>query len=185
MTTREGVRVALKMLGVGGLFGTVIVAPNAVGAYTKLVGSLLEDGPTRVRVYKELKRQDLIQITEEKDGIRLGLSMKAAHKLLAIGADEVVILPMKKWDYHWRLVCFDIPAGKTSERLYFNRRLHELGFTMLQRSMWIHPFECIDQIKLITDCVQLTKYISVLEVTKLDEKSTKMLLRKYEHLIKT
>jgi CRISPR-associated endonuclease Cas2 len=185
MTTKQGVRIALKVLGVGGLFGTIVIAPNAVGAYSKLVLPLIEDEPTRIRVYKELKRQGLIQITEEKDGIRLGLTIKAAHKLLAIGADEVTIPLMKKWDYQWRLVCFDIPSGKSAQRMYFNRRLHELGFTMLQRSMWVHPFECIDEIKLITDYVQLTKYISVLEVVKLDEKSTKILLRKYENLIKT
>lgn len=184
MTTKEGLHGALRIIGMAGLVGTVVVAPNAVQAYGLLVTKLIRDESTRKRIYKELKRRGLIQVSAGDDGTyNVGITLDGARKLLSLSANEITITPMKKWDGHWRLVCFDIPKGKDSERLYFNRRLHELGFTMLQRSMWVHPFECIDEIRSITDFVNLTRYVSVIEVIKLDDRNTRFLLQKYEHIL--
>ena len=183
MTAKEGVRQALKVIGLEGLAGAYVPANSAVEAYVQLVTDLFDDTSTRQHVYRELKRQGLIYITEVDNGFRVGVTPKGGLKLLQIQADDVSIPPMKKWDQKWRLVCFDIPKGKNSERLYLNRRLHELQFTMLQRSMWVHPFECMEEMRIITDYLNLTRYVTVLEVTKLDEQNTRRLLRTYESVL--
>lgn len=185
MTTKDGTIVALKCLGFNGLSGAHIAATTSFEAFATLMHDQAYDVPTCKRVFKELKRQGMIEIQREQGGYRIGLSVKAGHKLLVVAANEVKIPKMMKWDSKWRLVCFDIPRSKSSERMYLYRRLRELGFTLIQHSMWLHPFDCLDQIKQITEYIQLTKYVSVLEVTKLDERTTRLMLRKYESLLNT
>ena len=106
-----------------------------------------------------------------------------AYRLLKNTTDMLAIDTNHAWDGHWRLVCFDIPKGKDKERLYFNRRLHELGFTMIQRSMWVHPYECTNEITQITDFVNLTRYITILQVVKFDDRTTRRLLGVYGSLL--
>lgn len=176
MTTKEGINKSLKLIGYNGLAGTVLSVRKSTDAFTLLLAHEINNQNTLKRVCSELVRQKLVQVDKEQAGTRITITPAGATRLLSINANEVKLTPMKQWDKRWRLVCFDIPSGKDSQRQYFNRRLHELGFTMIQKSMWVHPYECIDAIRHITDYIGLTRYVSVLEVTKLDERTTKHLL---------
>lgn len=53
----------------------------------------------------------------------------------------------QKWDQKWRIVTFDIPVKKTNERNRLRRKLKELGFGMLQQSIWISPHGFEDDIR--------------------------------------
>lgn len=52
-------------------------------------------------------------------------------------------LQNQKWDGKWRIVTFDIPIKKRNLRDNLRRKLKELGFGMLQQSIWVsaHPIE--------------------------------------------
>jgi len=45
-----------------------------------------------------------------------------------------------KWDKKWRVVIFDINEKDRKSRDFLRRELRELGFGMLQESVWISPF---------------------------------------------
>lgn len=45
-----------------------------------------------------------------------------------------------KWDKKWRVVIFDISEKDRKSRDFLRRELKELGFGMLQESVWISPF---------------------------------------------
>ena len=54
------------------------------------------------------------------------------------------------WDGKWRVVMFDIPTEKNDMRLAFKEKIKNLGFRMIQRSVWVYPYECgkeIDQLR--------------------------------------
>lgn len=55
----------------------------------------------------------------------------------------LINLKNKKWDGRWRVVIFDIPEKIRWVRNSFRQKLNELGFGMVQKSVWIspHPFE--------------------------------------------
>ena len=59
------------------------------------------------------------------------------------------IKKQKKWDKNWRLVIFDISELKKVYREAFRGKLKELGFCPLQKSVWLHPFDCKDEIELL------------------------------------
>lgn len=185
MTTKEGIKIALKHIGLSGFSGISVSAPSAIQAFHILFVSTIKDDFRRVRVYHELRRQELVHFSSPQNEQLLTITPNGAHRLLSITADGIKIKPMKHWDMRWRLVCFDIPKGKNKERQYFNKRLKELGFTMVQKSMWVHPFECAKEIDTITDHVNIKSYITMLEVVKMDERTTKRLLRHYDHILNT
>jgi DNA-binding transcriptional regulator PaaX len=71
--------------------------------------------------------------------------------------DALKIKRPKKWDGKWRLVIFDISQLKKFYREAFRGKLKELGFYPLQKSVWIFPFDCKDEIELLRDFFGLSQ----------------------------
>jgi len=53
----------------------------------------------------------------------------------------------QKWDGKWRIVTFDIPIKKSNVRDRLRHKLKDLGFGMLQQSIWISPHNFEDDIR--------------------------------------
>lgn len=54
---------------------------------------------------------------------------------------SLVALSKKKWDKKWRVVFFDIEEVSKRTRNRLRSKLKELGFAMLQKSVWITPHD--------------------------------------------
>ena len=65
--------------------------------------------------------------------------------------DDLKIKKPKKWDKKWRLVAFDISQSKKIYREAFRGKLKDLGFISFQKSIWISPYNCKDEINLLID----------------------------------
>lgn len=50
-------------------------------------------------------------------------------------------LAKKRWDRKWRIVFFDIEEASRNRRERLRTKLKELGFAMLQKSVWITPHD--------------------------------------------
>lgn len=107
--------------------------------------------------FSVLKRGGFIE-TEKVGGqiyIRLTEEGKKKAGMYQIGTLE--IKKPKKWDKKWRLVIFDIAQLKKVYREAFRGKIKELGFYCLQKSVWIHPFDCGDEIELLKDFFGLSQ----------------------------
>jgi DNA-binding transcriptional regulator PaaX len=71
--------------------------------------------------------------------------LKARERLL------VPIVRPKRWDKKWRLILFDISAEERAKRNAFRGLIRRLGAVMFQKSVWAYPFDCSEQIKILTD----------------------------------
>lgn len=60
---------------------------------------------------------------------------------------QVLSLVNQDWDELWRVVGYDIPENKRTERRMVRKNLHELGFKQLQRSVWVSPLAVDEYIK--------------------------------------
>jgi CRISPR-associated endonuclease Cas2 len=76
------------------------------------------------------------------------------------------------WDFHWRMVIFDIPEDKRAARDAVRRLLKKLGFYRLQQSVWIHPLPCLEQFNSIRTAYGINQDILLLEVKHSDEQLT-------------
>ncbi len=74
-------------------------------------------------------------------------------RLAKVDLDRIKIAKAEKWDGKWRLLTFDIPEEKTNLRDYFRKRLKEIGFFHFQRSVFILPYQCKNEID--TMCKEL------------------------------
>ena len=94
---------------------------------------------------------------------------KGYYKLTSVGWQKVgEVLPLRKvqqskWDGLWRVVIYDVPEEKRSERDFLRWRLKELGFRLWQKSTWITPFNVSEELYKLLKEKKMTGRISVFE----------------------
>lgn len=101
--------------------------------------------------FYNLRREGLVEIIEKKHQIYIRLTKKGKQKVNWMQINDLKIARTKKWDGLWRLVIFDISQLKKIYREAFRGKLKELGFYQLQKSVWVHPFDCRAEIELLKD----------------------------------
>ncbi len=91
------------------------------------------------------------EISVEKRGHEVIISLTPEGRKLAgyMQIDSLVIKKPVKWDKKWRIVMFDIAQLKLTHRNAFRSKLKELRFLPFQKSVWLHPFDCRDEIEIL------------------------------------
>lgn len=118
---------------------------------------------------KRLYRSKLIDYREENDGsVVLILSKSGKNRVLKYNLDNMEIKKPKMWDNIWRMVIFDIPEVNKKGRAALTAKLKELGFYHLQKSVFIYPYECKNEIDFIAEIFDLTPYIRFARVKNID-----------------
>ena len=130
--------------------------------------------------FHNLRRQGYVEVKRENHQIYISLTPKGKEKVGWMQIDALKIKKPKKWDRKWRVVIFDINEVSRAYREAFRGKLKELGFISLQKSVWICPFKCRDEIALLKKFFGLTdKEVRLIVAQEIGE--TKKLL-KYFHL---
>lgn len=78
--------------------------------------------------------------------------------------DQVSKRQTGKWDGYLRIVMFDVPVDKKATREIIRRKLQNIGFIQEQKSVFIYPFECkeeIDAISYFCSAKTFMKYLVV------------------------
>lgn len=123
-----------------------------------------------VYAFNYLKKKGLIEIERENHDVYIALTKEGRKRAGKYQIDDLKIGKPKKWDKKWRVVIFDVPAVSRLIRDIFRKKLKEFGFYPLQKSIWVCPYPCKEEIKLLRDFLGLTnRQIQVLEVVKLEE----------------
>jgi len=118
---------------------------------------------------RRLYESKLISCRENKDKtVTLVLSEEGRKRILNYNLGNIQIKKPSRWDNLWRLVAFDIPEGKKSGRMALAAKLKELGFYPMQKSVYIHPYECKDEIDFITEIFKLTPHVRFLRIKDVD-----------------
>lgn len=107
------------------------------------------------RLWEMKKRGYIKNFKKEKENL-LELTSIGKEKALKYFSNEFMVEIPKTWDRKWRIVIFDIPSKKKYLRDTMRNKLKKIGFYQLQKSVFVYPFECLDQIKAL-------KYIYCLE----------------------
>lgn len=162
-TTRVVTRNVVKALGLATAAGTVIVAPNSGQMISMIMKHL--DKRIAQKSLSHLKYQKLVEVSSTGNGeLQYRLTKKGWQAFEKINIDELAIPTPKRWDNKWRLVMFDIPLSHQKQRQYLLHRLRLLDFYMLQRSAWIHPFDCEREIGVLLKYLGLERYVSFIVV---------------------
>lgn len=83
--------------------------------------------------------------------IYISLTKEGKKKAGRFQIDSLQIQKPKRWDRKWRIVLFDIENSKGIKREALRGKLRELGFYLYQKSVWIHPYKCEDEINTLKE----------------------------------
>lgn len=124
---------------------------------------------TRLKeIISDFYNERLIDFKEENDGtITVALLDQEKIRRLSFDFVKIKIKKPEKWDGKWRLVIFDIPESKKGARDSFRQKLKGLGFHELQKSVFVHPFECGDEIDFLIEVFELRPYVKQAVLTNL------------------
>lgn len=112
------------------------------------------------RVVKEFRQERLVDYVEQENGItKIVLTEKGKLKTLEFKISTIRVPKPLRWDKKWRVVMFDIPEKRRSERNILRDKLKEIGFREIQKSVFVHPFPCLDEINFITEYFQLRNLV--------------------------
>jgi len=112
--------------------------------------------------YKELwklKHLKRVNVSSSPDGTyAVEIAQMGKSTLIKYDLDNLSIKPMHNWDGYWRLFFFDIPADKKGRHSLL-AKLRELGFVKVQKSLWAHPFECREELAVISKAFEVEPYV--------------------------
>jgi len=77
--------------------------------------------------------------------------LTAMGRLLVLGGRDPSERWARPWDGQWRMVVFDVPVQRNSERQRLRRYLRERGFGCLQQSVWITPDPMVEETQILAD----------------------------------
>jgi len=118
---------------------------------------------------RKLYQSKLIDFKEKSDGtVSMTLTNNGKKKIIQFNLDSIEIKKPKLWDRLWRLVIFDIPEGERRGRNALAVKLKEIGFYPLQKSVFIHPYECKNEVDFIVELFNLRPYVRLFTIKETD-----------------
>lgn len=118
---------------------------------------------------RKLYSSRMLDFKKNKDGIiTLFLTDKGKKKALCFDIEKIQIKKPKVWDGVWRMVIFDVPENLKRGRNALAVKLKKLGFFPVQKSVFIYPYECRDEIDFIVEVFDLRPYVRFIVVKEID-----------------
>lgn len=143
------------VLGVLAITGIMCIAATSPYFATNLLKNIRNGKKYKSKkvydTFYNLKKHGYINIEKKNHQIYISLTKEGRKKAGRFQIDSLKINKPKKWDRRWRIVIFDISHLKNLQRNAFRGKLKELGFHPLQKSVWINPYLCEDEIALLRD----------------------------------
>ena len=109
---------------------------------------------------REFNQDKLIDWQENNDGtISVVLTEKGKQTASRFDPDNLSIPQPNHWDKKWRVIIYDIPDNKKAARDALRRKLYELSFKEWQKSVFIHPYPCDQQIDFVIEFFDVRPYV--------------------------
>jgi transcription initiation factor IIE alpha subunit len=119
-----------------------------------------EDKEGRISlILSEYGRKRVLMYKNEDGTISIIISEEGKKKILMYKIENLKLKRQDKWDGYWRIIIFDIPEELQYIRRIFCRKLKEIGMYQLQKSVYIYPFECKDELDFVIEYFGLRPYV--------------------------
>ena len=159
----------LKGLAIGGLIVASFALPNLPQVFNFFGIKNSKEKFKLNRALRNLQSQKLIDIYEKGDNMVMEITEKGNKKILKYKFDELELIRPKKWDGYWRAIVFDILEKYKKARSALTNKLKEMEFYPLQKSVFVCPFECEDEIDFITEFFNVRQFVRFLLVKEINQ----------------
>jgi len=132
----------------------------------------LQDKKAKItRVLQNLEKKEIFDLQEKEGKVIVYLKNKNHPKIIEYSIKSLLDFKKKekKWNGKWFLVFFDVPEAQRNKRNYLRKFLIKLGFYQYQKSVYLFPYECAKEVKLIKKIVEGAKYIKYIIAEKIED----------------
>lgn len=121
------------------------------------------------RAIRSLYQSKLVTEKQNPDGtVTIVLTDQGKQKALTYDLENMKIKKPKQWDKKWRIVLFDIPDRIKKIRDALRFHLKNLGFYEFQESVFVHPYDCKDEIDYLIEFYDIRKFVRFIIAESLD-----------------
>jgi len=130
-----------------------------------------------MQTLKQLRLRGYIEFDEADERAPIVLTKRGMQRFFRYNLSDMLRGKIKKWDYLWRMVIFDIPNKKKISREAFRRALISLGFYPLQKSVFVSPHKCEKEMITLSKMYGVAAHMLILTVASLGPREQSV--RKY------
>lgn len=164
----------LAMIAVGGILTVGALAPGVLGGISRVLRRKKKNNYEQYRQiwqnFNYLKQRGNLKFIKEENGCLLyEFSQKGRQKIRKFIVDELSIKNPANWDKKWRLIIFDIPEKYKNARSALRKKLIDLGFHKCQKSAWIYPFPCEEEIEFLKDFFNIKPFVKLFLVEEMTD----------------
>ncbi len=164
----------LFMAAVGPILLSSFFLPNAAQILKPLIKWRKNWGKIDRRRIQDavnrLNQKRLIELVEKDNKLYIKITANGKNLIKNFDYDNLELPKLKTWDRKWRLVIFDIPEKKRKERLALSKKLKDIGFYPIQKSVFIYPYDCCNEIDFICEFLLISRYVNYCVVESLDKR---------------
>lgn len=163
-------RAILKALAIGAVLPVALVAPNAIQILEPLIAPKKSKLTfNRGQISSGLnyaKAQGWLEVRQVGEQVEIRLTKHGRHYWQKLELNRP--LTAARWDGRWRILIFDIPNRKNNPRHVLRTTLKALGFVMIQRSVWVTPYPCQNEITAVRQLYGLNSSVLLFEASKIE-----------------
>ena len=173
MAQKTGMAVGFALLGMaalGGALSIAAVAPNMLAAFSRLGGRRRyfhkKDLAWRVRYFR---RRGYVRVAKDAVGnTEIRLTNLGREQVVRQALGDLKIQWQDRWDGIWRIVLFDIPERNKWAREGMRESLKRMGFYPLQKSTFIFPYPCRDEVMFLRSLYGIGNAVRFIETSSLE-----------------
>lgn len=145
--------------------GVALSFAGTLGKQCRILGELPDawkdiDRQYLYRIVREFYDDRLVSMADNGDGTQTAvLTERGKKRAITFNFGKLKIKTPEVWDGQWHIVLFDIPEKYKQARLALRDKLLLLGFFQCQKSVYIHPFACQDEVEFVTHFFEVGKYV--------------------------
>lgn len=168
----ELARDILRLVGAGVIGGVGAVAAATTNT-VQIIDYLNPKGVhERNRIWKAIKyleKKNRVVFEERENYTYVILTKEGRLRLDEDAIWELTIDAPYRWDRKWRIVMFDLPSKHERVRQSFRLKLEDLGFKLYQRSVFIYPYECHEEVHTIAKWYGVDQYVRYIVATEIHD----------------
>ena len=160
----------IKYIGAGLLCASAIMLPGIAPILKYLKPKNRYEKIRIKKSYENLVNKGIIFLSGEK----VKLSKKGVELYKKYEIEDIKVKKTRKWDRNWHLVSYDIPEIRKKQRDYFRFILQNLGFYKIQASLWVIPWECKEEIVIISQNIGVQPFVVYMNTNEIPNSENMM-----------
>ena len=158
----------LKGLALGGFIVLCFAMPNLAQVVDLFKPRNSRDRYRVRQALRGLQKKEMIRMINRNGHEVVEITAQGKKRVLNYDFEEMRLNTKQKWDGRWRIVIFDIPEKRKRARDAVSFKIKDIGMYPIQKSVFVFPHKCKDEIDFVGEIFGVRKNIIYIEASHID-----------------